>query len=86
MATSEKFSIPQAAARLRLSYGKVYRMVLVGLLRGRQDSSGRWWVEGADVEKAGESDCWAGSPKRQRPPWRSQVKSEARGKPRGAEE
>lgn len=40
----------ECAARLRLAYGTVYRLVLTGELKGRREN-GRWCVDERDLER-----------------------------------
>jgi hypothetical protein len=42
--TPATITIPQAAARLRISYNVAMRRVLLGELEGYQDDAGRWHV------------------------------------------
>ena len=43
-------TIPEACQRLRLSYGCMWRMVMLGEIRGGQEK-GRWWVDFEDLAR-----------------------------------
>ena len=43
-------TIPEACQRLRLSYGRVWRLVMLGEIRGGQEN-GRWWVDWKDLAR-----------------------------------
>lgn len=41
----------EALAPLRRSYNQAQRLVVLGLLKGRRDDAGRWWVDTNDLER-----------------------------------
>ena len=44
-------SIGSAALRLRRSYNQVYRLILLGEVKGEQREDGRWIVDGEDLDR-----------------------------------
>lgn len=56
-----EITLPQAARRLQASYATVYRLVLTGAIRARQDRSGRWWLLEEDVHRVVAEHEWADS-------------------------
>lgn len=50
MSEQKELDLPEASARLRVSYHAGYRLVLTGKLKGwRRD--GRWFVDPDDLER-----------------------------------
>jgi hypothetical protein len=43
--------LTRAAMQLKRPYNTVLRLVLTGVLRGRQSNEGRWYVEEASLEE-----------------------------------
>lgn len=43
--------LPIVAQRLKVSYETAWRLVLRGILAGRQEHNGRWFVEAASVDR-----------------------------------
>ena len=47
----KEIRLAQALIPLRRSYNQAHRLVALGLLKGRRDDDGRWWVDAKDLER-----------------------------------
>jgi hypothetical protein len=54
---SAECRLVEGALVLKRSYNATQRLVTLGLLKGRRDDAGNWWVDLADLERLAKAEA-----------------------------
>jgi hypothetical protein len=55
--TRDECRLVEAALVIKKSYNATQRLITLGLLKGRRDDAGNWWVDSADLTRLAKAEA-----------------------------